>query len=221
MLRPVLTLLSAGLLSAMVVTGCGVRIDDGPTVREARAVAPFQRIDLDGSTDVDVVLGDRTAVVVRGGEQAVAQIRTEVRDGTLHIDRDDDDTLVLDDDGPRVEVELPRLAGAEVHGSGDVDIDLAGRAADQLDLSVQGSGDVSARGHVTTLHAAVNGSGDMDLGDLHAGDAAVSIQGSGDAQVRADRTLQARIAGSGDVEYAGHAAVTSDVQGSGDIARAD
>jgi hypothetical protein len=219
MLRPALILLSAGLLSAMVATGCGVQIDDGPTVRESRSVAPFERIDLRGSPDVDVVLGDRTKVVVRGGRDAVDQIRTEVRDGTLHIDREDHDTLVLDGDGPNVEVEVPRLAAAAVHGSGDVDIDMAGRAADQLDLIVEGSGDVTARGRVDRLSVAVDGSGDMDLEGLRAGDAAVAIHGSGDAALRVDRALQASIDGSGDVHYAGPAAVTSDVQGSGDVRR--
>jgi hypothetical protein len=108
-----------------------------------------------------------------------------------------------------------------VHGSGDVDIDLAGRAMDRLDLAVQGSGDVSARGRVDTLHVAVDGSGDMNLGDLRAGEAAVAIHGSGDADLRVDGALRARVAGSGDVRYTGTAAVTSDVVGSGDVQRDD
>ena len=105
MFRPALMLLSAGLLSAMVATGCGVRVDDGRTVSQDRAVAPFQRIALDGSPDVDVVLGDRTRVVVRGGRKVVDQIHTDVRDGTLHVNREDHDTLVLDENAPHVEIE--------------------------------------------------------------------------------------------------------------------
>jgi len=221
MFRPALMLLSAGLLSAMVATGCGVRVDDGPTVSQDRAVAPFQRIALDGSPDVDVVLGDHTRVVVRGGRKVVDQIHTDVRDGTLHVDREDHDTLVLDENTPHIEVEVPRLEAAEVHGSGDVDIDLAGRAMERLDLAVQGSGDVSARGRVDTLHVAVDGSGDMDLGELHARDAAVAIHGSGDADVRVEGALRANVEGSGDVRYRGPAQVASDVEGSGDIRRED
>jgi hypothetical protein len=221
MLRPALTLLSAGLVSAMVVTGCGVRVNDGPTVHQDRAVAPFQRIALDGSPDVDVVLGDHTRVVVRAGRDVVGQIRTEVRDGTLHIDREDHDTFVFDENAPHIQVEVPRLEAAEVHGSGDVDIDLAGRAMERLDLAVQGSGDVSARGRVDTLHVAVDGSGDMDLGDLHARDAAVAIHGSGDADVRVEGALRANVEGSGDVRYRGPAQVASDVEGSGDVRRED
>jgi hypothetical protein len=204
MLRPALLLLSAGLLSATVATGCGVTVDDGPAVREARSVAPFQRIYVDGSPDVDVVLGDHTKVVVRGGRDSVAEVRTEVRDGTLHVDRESHDTLVLGEDGPRVLVEIPRLDGAAIHGSGDIDIDLAGRAADRLDLSVEGSGDVSASGAVEALDASVDGSGDLDLGHLHVA-----------------RTLRARIDGSGDIEYAGHPQVTSDLAGAGELSRAD
>jgi hypothetical protein len=86
---------------------------------------------------------------------------------------------------------------------------------------VQGSGDVSARGRVDTLHVAVDGSGDMDLADLRAGEAAVAIHGSGDADLRVDGALRANVEGSGDVRYRGPAQVASDVEGSGDVRRED
>jgi hypothetical protein len=158
---------------------------------------------------------------VRGGRKVVDQIHTDVRDGTLHIDREDHDTLVLDENAPRVEIEVPRLEAAEVHGSGDVDIDLAGRALHRLDLAVQGSGGVSASGRVDTLHVAVDGSGDMDLGDLRARDAAVAIHGSGAADLRVEGVLRASVDDSGDVRYRGPAEVASDVDGSGAVRRED
>jgi hypothetical protein len=224
MLRPALALVSAGLLSAMVVTGCGVRFDDGPTVSSVRSVAPFERLDLQGSPDVDVRIGDRTSVIVRGAKEDVAQVHTVVRDGTLVVDRDDHDggpTLDLGGTHLRVEVVVPRLTAAQIHGSGDVDLDLGDASASALDLAVQGSGDVSAIGTVRTLRAVVQGSGDLDLDDLRATQADVAIQGSGDANLRVDRTLHATIDGSGDIEYAGDPQVTSDLHGSGDLSRDD
>lgn len=221
MIRPALALLSAGLLSAMVVTGCGVRFDDGPSVSETRPVAPFERISVQGSTDVDVRLGERASVVVRGGKETVDEVRTEVRDGTLVIEQDDHDTLTLDGQRLRVEVVVPRLVSADVRGSGDLDVDLGDERVTALDLSIQGSGDVTASGRVSTLHAAVDGSGDLQLDELRAADAAVSIEGSGDAGVRVDHALRATIAGSGDIAYAGDPVVHSDVEGSGDLSRID
>lgn len=221
MLRSALALLSAGLLSAMVVTGCGVRVDDGPSVSQTRAVAPFERISVHGSTDVDVRLGQRASVVVRGGKDTVDEVRTDVRDGTLVIERDDRDTLTLDGQRLRVEVVVPRLASGEVDGSGDLDVDLGAEPLEALELSIQGSGDVTASGRVRKLQAAVNGSGDLHLDDLRAADAAVSIEGSGDADVRVDRALRATIAGSGDIAYAGDPQIRSDVEGSGDLSRID
>ena len=221
MLRPALTLLSAGLLSAMLVTGCGVRFDDGPSATQTRSVAPFQRVTVNGSTDVNVRLGDRTSVVVHGGRTVIDDVRTEVRDGTLVVERTDDDTLTLGGDDLRVDVVVPRVDAAEVHGSGDLDVDLDGRTVDALDLAVQGSGDVHARGRVGTLHAAINGSGDLQLRSLRADDAAVSVQGSGDADLRVERALDATIDGSGDIDYAGDPEVRSDVAGSGDLSRVD
>jgi hypothetical protein len=222
MLRPALTLLSAGLLSAMLVTGCGVRIDDGPTVRSPRSVAPFERIDVQGSPDVDVRIGAHPSVVVRGSQDAVAQVHTVVRDGTLVVDRDEHDegpTLVLGGTHLRVEVVVPRLTAAQVHGSGDLDLDLGDDPAAALDLTVEGSGDVDAAGTVRRLRASVEGSGDLHLDDLRAADADVAIRGSGDADLRVRRTLRAAIDGSGDIDYAGDPQVTSDLHGSGDLSR--
>jgi hypothetical protein len=225
MLRPALALLSAGLLSAMVVTGCGVRVDHGPSVSSTRSVAAFERLDVQGSTDVDVRVGNHTSVVVRGDKDAVAQVRTVVRDGTLVVERDhhDDDgsTIVLGGHHLRVDVVVPRLSAVAVHGSGDVDLDLGSARPDALDVTVEGSGDVSADGAVRALRASVQGSGDLDFADLRAADADVSVQGSGDADVHADATLHAAIDGSGDISYTGDPRVTSDLEGSGDLSRDD
>jgi hypothetical protein len=225
MLRRALTLLSAGLRSAMVVTGCGVRVDDGPSVSSQRSVGSFERLDVQGSPDVDVRVGDQTSVVVRGDEDAVAQVRTVVRDGTLVVERDHHDdegpTIVLGGHHLRVDVVVPRLTAVAVHGSGDVDLDLGSSPDDALDVTVQGSGDVSADGTVRALRASVQGSGDLDFAGLRAADADIAIQGSGDADVHADATLHAAIDGSGDISYTGDPQVTSDLEGSGNLSRDD
>jgi hypothetical protein len=201
MLRPALTLLSAGLLSAMLVTGCGVTFDDGPAVSSTRSVPAFERVAVDGSTDVDVRLGDHASVVVRGGKKAVSQVRTQVQDGTLVVDRHGGDgTLALGGPHLHVDVVVPRLTGARVNGSGDLDLDLRGGA---FDVTVEGSGDVTARGRLDRMHAVVDGSGDIDLQELRVG------------------ALDATIEGSGDIDYAGRPELRTRGDGSGEVSRAD
>ena len=217
MLRPLLAIVSAALLSGMLLTGCGIRFDDGPSVRERHDVAAFERIRVSGAPDVVVRTGARHEVVVQGGRKRVYDLSIDVRDGTLEIDEDDHFTLSLDGDGLVVTVTTPRLLGATVEGGGD--IDLGDVDADRLDVSVSGSGDLTGRGRVGVLTAWVEGSGDLRLRDLRAARARIDVEGSGDVDVTVTDTLDVSVDGSGDVTYGGDPHVRERVDGSGDVNR--
>ena len=79
--------------------------------------------------------------------------------------------------------------------------DLAIRDYDQtrLDVTVNGSGDVRARGRTDALTLTVNGSGDADLEDLVVTDARVSVAGRGDARVGPTGRAEVEVSGRGDV----------------------
>ncbi|HWV85893.1 MAG TPA: head GIN domain-containing protein [Capillimicrobium sp.] len=217
MLRSFLAIASAALLSGMVLTGCGIRFDDGPSVTETHAVGAFERIHVSGSPNVVVRAGGSPEVVVSGGRKRVDDVSVEVRDGTLKIDEDGDTTLSLGGSELLVSITAPRLDGVSVEGAGDVD--LGDVDADRLDLSVSGAGDITGRGRVGVLTAWVDGAGDLRLADVRAERARVDVSGAGDVDVTVSETLDVRVNGSGDVTYGGDPDVRERVDGAGDVNR--
>jgi Putative auto-transporter adhesin, head GIN domain len=203
-------------LAALALAGCGLG-DDGPRTSQTRDVAPFTRIDNRGSVDVRLRVGEPQRVRVRAGEEAIDDVRTEVRGGTLQLTFDHEGLDWGDD--VVVDVSVPDLTGIEASGSGDVD--AAGIDADALEVRSDGSADIALEGTARRLVLDLDGSGDADLADLAARDARVSLDGSGDAEVRADERLDVSVEGSGDVRYHGDPALRQHVDGSGDLSRAE
>ncbi|HET8758729.1 MAG TPA: head GIN domain-containing protein [Solirubrobacteraceae bacterium] len=208
-------LLLPAVLVTLAVAGCSID-DDGPRRTQSRDVAAFTRVESDGAVDVRLHVGEPRRVRVRAGEDVIADVGTEVRDGTLHVTFDHGGwggSAVV------VEASVPKLEGIELSGSGDVEAD--GIAADTFELRSEGSADIVLTGSAAALDVDLEGSGDADLADLAARTARVSVSGSGGADVRADERLDVSVDGSGDVRYHGDPEVSERIDGSGDLSRAE
>ena len=207
-------LLIPAAIAALALAGCSLG-DDGPRTTQTRAVAAFSHIDNQDSVDLRLHVGEPQRVRVRAGEKVIDDVRTEVHDGTLQVTFDHDgwggDSVVVD-------VSVPRLAGIEASGSGDIDAD--GVAADAFEVTSDGSADIAVAGTAARLAVDLDGSGDADLGELTAREARVFVSGSGDLDVRAGDRLDVAVDGSGDVRYHGNPEVTQNVDGSGDLSHA-
>jgi hypothetical protein len=199
---------------ALAIAGCGIG-DDGPRTTQTRDVADFTRIDSPDSVDVRLHVGEPQRLRVSAGEKVIDDVRTEVRDGTLHLTFDHDgfggSDVVLD-------ASVPTLTGIEASGSGDIDVD--GIEADAFEVRSDGSADITLAGTAGRLAVDLDGSGDADLAGLAARDARVTVGGSGDVGVRADNRLDVSVDGSGDVRYHGDPALTQHVDGSGELSHA-
>ena len=89
----------------------------------------------------------------------------------------------------------------------------------EVEISIGGSGRVTADGRARRLSVNLAGSGRCDLERLVTDDVSVVVVGSGTALVHARTTLSATIAGSGDVRFRGEATPTSTLLGSGRVKR--
>lgn len=206
---------------------------DGNKVTEARQVAAFTAVRVEGSIDAAVKVGGAQAVAVTIDQNLQPLVTTEVSGTTLVIKAKDASWQGK----ALVEITVPALRALSIQGSSDVTID--GGQGD-VSLAIHGSGDLRWNGEAAMLEASVSGSGDMKLsgtaeqakisvagsGDVKAGDltskaAEVSVAGSGDVELTLDGgTFKARVAGSGDVVWHGRAQVELDsVSGSGEIVR--
>jgi hypothetical protein len=238
MLRPVLPAL---LVALTALAGCGISVDwngpavagSGVTTSQTRAVPAFDRIDIGGAYDVVVRVGATRSVVLEGDDNLLPLVRTEVRDGTLHIESEKD---LRPREDIRIEIGIETLNGVHSGGSSDVAVrDVRSQAFDasvsgssdltangefgDLAASISGSGEIHMDGTADAIDGDVSGSGELDLLRVRARAARIHVSGSGDVGVQVSDRLDAKVSGSGEVRYSGRPEVTADVSGSGTVER--
>lgn len=196
----------AGVLAAVLVLGgCGfsqaerVKLSGRNEVRPMN-VAEFDRVELKGPDRVIVRVGGAQSVAAAGDAAVLDTLEAAVEGGKLVIRRKGRGVNIFGDaDRATVTVTVPRLAGAAVGGSGEMNVDRVN------------GGD---------FEAAIGGSGDLRIGEVRARKLEAAIGGSGD--IRLDRvdadSVEMAIGGSGSVNAAGRArSVAASVAGSGDV----
>lgn len=125
-----------------------------------------------------------------------------------------------DSDRLRVTVTAPSVTRFVLNGSGDLDIRDYDQSA--IDVTVNGSGEVNARGRAQTARVALRGSGDADLADVETRDAQVDVAGSGTVRVGPEGRAEIDLAGSGDVDLTRRpTTLVQTVTGSGEINQRD
>jgi hypothetical protein len=102
----------------------------------------------------------------------------------------------------------------DVNGSGDIDLQVE---VENLAGHINGSGDIRLKGSAKNERLQINGSGDVDASDFACGQVKVTINGSGDCKVLATNALDVVIRGSGNVYYKGSPDVNTEVKGSGSV----
>ena len=204
---------------------------------ERRALSGFTAIEAESGLNVDIRIGDDFLVEVDSGDEDLADIETEVRNGTLQlsIDRDDWDWGDWQDDY-HVSIVMPALE--EIEASGGVDVRVLGTvtgdefnldasggadvevdvAVTRIEIEVSGGADVDISGTAETAIARTSGGADLDARNLEARHADLRASGGADLSMGVIETLEARASGGADIDYYGDPEVLDeDASGSSDI----
>jgi putative autotransporter adhesin-like protein len=187
-----------------------------PVASETRDLPPFEGVELAGANDVTVRVGGEQSVVVHADEELIGRILTEVRGRSLVIHNEDGNYPTKSTE-MRVDVTVPTLDEVTLSGSGRIAV--ADVAADDLTVTLSGSGSIDANGTADRLSVTLNGSGDAQLGSLLTREAQAVVSGSGRIVLNATESLDASVPGSGEIVYSGEPRVTSSVTGSGVVTR--
>lgn len=190
-----------------------VRRGSGELATEERDLDGFDAVQVTGIFDVEVRVGAEHRVVLRGDDNLLEYVTTEVRGGALELGMERGRYEL--DEPLRAEVHLPELRALATTGSGDARVHGVDRA--ELALSITGSGDVEVAGRVESVTLNCSGSGEADLTGLEARRATVTISGSSDVELSVEERLEVSISGSGTVRYGGKPAVSISISGSGDV----
>ncbi|MGD8956253.1 MAG: DUF2807 domain-containing protein [Chromatiaceae bacterium] len=195
------------VVSGEVVEGSGNRAS------EQRELGDFDELRLHINASVTVTAGETPKCEITADDNLLPLILTQRSGNTLEISAQESYSTRQ---AITIAIEVPVLRSAENSGSGTIRID--GVTRDTLALAINGSGDISARGRVIQLRAAINGSGNLRAAALETTTATVAINGSGNAEIHARDALTANINGSGDLAYQGSpASVRTAINGSGSV----
>lgn len=203
----------AATLVLLALAGCG----GGERVTQTRTVAPFDRLEIADSVDVEVVPGDGREVEVFGGEDVLDRVETESSGGLLRIDIRDRGIVIGEDPLGDVRVQVAASALDAVQIESSADVDLGELALPELVLEIEGAGEVQASGNADRLSATIRGAGDAELSDLAVRTATVVVQGAGEAHVNVSERLDVTVQGAADVTYRGDPVVIKDIDGAGEV----
>ncbi len=215
---------------------------NGNVVTIDRSTDDYNKIAVAGWFDVELVAGSEGALKIRGEENLLEYIKTEVKDDKLVIKVRNGINLKPSswgEDGgiyitvPVEEVEEVTLSGSgdvtsstvlksdkfrtSISGSGDLNLMVE---AETVEASLSGSGDINLKGQAGNFEVRVSGSGDVQAYELNANNVEATISGSADVRVTANEMLYARVSGSGDIHYKGDPKkIDSKASGSGGITK--
>jgi hypothetical protein len=219
----------AGWTSLAVLRGSGV------VASEERKIGDVDAIVLDSAADVAVTVGGEPTLTIETDDNLLPIITTHVEGNTLTISSAENYSTNL---GVKIKITCPRLQSLVLNGAGDIttnevaseDLEVTvngsgniwtAPSVKKLTAEITGSGNVKGRGSADSLEAKVSGSGSLDSEALVAKNATIALSGSGSATVKVTDLLDADVSGSGSISYHGNPTVTSSVSGSGRVARVE
>ncbi len=170
------------LLLSGVLFSCSDKIEGvGPIVTQDLDVQEIESIDLDASFDIEIYYGEEQKVRAIGNQNIIDRIDTWVKAKHWSIGLRDGNYSNF---SLKLEITIPKLTKAIVHGSGDIRIESA--KSDNLELIIKGSGDLYVPALITTPNRAkllVNGSGDINVNNIETEELNTVINGSGDIAI--------------------------------------
>ncbi len=213
---------------------------NGNVVTIERSVGDYDGIGVSGWFDVELVDGNEGELTLRGEENLLEHIVTEVKNGKLSIKVEKGYNLKPTswNEGIMITVPVESVNSIALSGSGDIvgkktlkagdfktamsgsgditlDVDVS-----SISASMSGSGDITLSGNTGDFDATISGSGDIKAYDLDADNVDATVSGSADIKVTARKMLRARVSGSGDISYRGNPEkVDTKTSGSGDISK--
>ncbi|MEB8330397.1 DUF2807 domain-containing protein [Flavobacteriaceae bacterium KMM 6897] len=213
---------------------------NGNIITKNRTTASYDAISISGFFDVELIDGKEGGLTLKGEENLLNHIVTEVKDGKLVIKVEKGINLSPSTwkQGIFITVPVESVDAVTLSGSGDIvgkktietdnfktDISGSGNislsvTANSVKATISGSGDITLSGKTSDFDVRVSGSGDIKAYGLTAVNVSANVSGSAGIEVTATEMIQARVSGSGDITYRGNPKkIDSKSSGSGDISK--
>jgi len=205
------------ILFSVITVGCtfwGVR-GNGKIKTETRLIENFKRIDVSGSFTVKIQVGEQTSLKIKGEENLLPLIKTQVRGTTLILDTKKSlsprkELLIL--------VTTPELEGMDCAGANDILVE--GIKTNSFEIDLSGACSIELNGIAEKFIADLSGAGSINAKNLEASKVYISVSGAASANVFAREFLDASVSGVGSIDFFGNPNKTNtNVSGVGSINR--
>ncbi len=206
--------------------------------QERREVSGFHSLRFMGMGKVALTQGDHEELVIDAQPEIRQRITTEVRDGVLIVDYDEDwkdwsGIRALSGDKIVFNLVMREIKSLALSGVGGLDcarincdtLDLSVNGpglitvgtvqCNGLKLSISGVGAIDIAGTATDLGVNISGAGTVRASRLEAESGVVKLAGVGTATVWVKNSLDASISGAGVIEYYGNPQINEHNSGLG------
>lgn len=194
--------------------------------QEKKDVSGFSALVFRGMGRIDLLQGDHEELAIEAQPEIRSRIKTEVREGTLYIDYDEDwrdwtGIRSLSGDKIVFKLTMREINAISVSGVGSLDtprietssltlaitgpglLTVGTLRTSTLAVNLSGVGAIDLAGQTDEMTVTLSGAGSFKAARLEAGKASVRLSGVGTASVWAKNSLETSISGAGVIEYYG------------------
>lgn len=201
----------------------------------------FSELAFDVAGEVFIQQGDTCALRIEGEQQLIDQVKADVEDGSLSISfkSEEEGLRRLKWIGQKSKIQyfvtVKSLTGLTLSGVGNIQADqlsgesltllhsgegrliLKGLKYDEIEVSLDGLGEILLEGEIKTQDVDLSGLGTYKAEDLRTQEANVIVSGAGTARVWVEGELNATLTGAGTILYKGQPALEKSITGLGNI----
>ncbi|WP_242921603.1 head GIN domain-containing protein [Pontibacter liquoris] len=200
----------------------------------SRDVSGFKGIDVSGGFNVEITQGLKEGVRLEAEENLLDNIKTEVKNGVLHIYNDKSLNSTKSMKAYITVKELNKIAisgGVKVTGNGTFksdrfDLNMSGGSAvtlavdaNQLVADMSGASKVELTGRADVLNMDMSGASKVEAADLVAKRVKIEASGASKVKVYAKEALDINASGASVVYYKGSPSISSDVSAAAKISK--
>jgi hypothetical protein len=206
------------LLIILIAAAAGCHIGhhnvsgSGKRKTEKRSVGSFSSISTEGAFEIEVVCQKPQDIEIKGDDNIVPLVTTEVSNNVLHIKSlggySTSEPLTL-------KISVPDLEGISATGAGTIEV--SGLKNEKFTINANGAPTIRASGETMTVKIEAVGAGKVDTHKLHAARVEVEAKGVAGVEVYAREQLDVNISGPSHVIYQGDAVVHKRVVGPGSV----
>lgn len=207
---------------------------NGNMQTQDRNVSDFEGIDVSGGFTVEVTQGNKESLRLEAEENLLSNIKTEVRNGVLHIYNEDG---VTTNKGMKAYITMRELNSMDISGGVKVigksafrtdalKLDMSGASNVKLDINTKelkadmsGASKIELAGKADEVDMNMSGASKVEAADLQAKNVKVEASGASKVKVHATESLDIDASGATSVYYKGSPRITAETSSAARVSK--